>query len=324
MARGLLLRSASYALTLFLVTLIVFLLVQLLPGDPFSEDDFAGSRPLTEAQVAEIRALYHLDEPVHRQYLLWLADLLRGDLGTSFQDRRPVAGKIAERLPVTLTLNLLALVLMVGVSVPLGTVAAWRPGSALDRAAGAGTYALYALPVFWAALLLQLVFAARLGWLPLLGLASDRAAELGPLARLADRAAHLVLPTVCLAYPGLAYLSRFVRSSLVEGTSGEFDRAGRARGLTAFGILVRHGFRLASVPLLTLAGFLLRHLVAGSVLVEWTFAIPGLGLLFVEAVLARDVPVVMGLTLVSSVATLAGTFLADVLYAVADPRARNA
>jgi peptide/nickel transport system permease protein len=323
LARRLLLRAWGSVLTLLFVTLVVFVLIHLLPGDPFSDEEAAGTKRLTAAEIAELRALYRLDEPLGRQYLLWLGDLLRGDLGRSFQDRRPVSRKIAERLPATLTLNAAAVVLMLVVSIPIGTLAAWRRGVAFDRIAGGATYALYAVPVFWAALLLQLVFAARLGWFPLLGLSSEGAPGLGALARIGDRAAHLVLPAICLAYPGIAYISRFVRSSLLEATSGEFERAGRARGLTGLGLLARHGFRLGAVPLLTLAGFLVRHLVAGSVLVEWTFAIPGLGLLFIEGVLARDVPLVMGLTLVSSAATLAGTFLADSLYEVADPRVRR-
>ncbi len=324
MARILVWRAGSSLLTLFLVALVVFALIHLLPGDPLGEDEGSVQRHQTAAQIAELRALYHLDEPVHRQFLMWLGDLLRGDLGLSFHDRRPVAEKIGERLPVSMTLNALALALMLGLSVPLGVLAAWRPGSRLDRLTGAWTYALYALPVFWAGLLLQLVFSARLGWLPLYGLASDGARALGPAGRLGDRLAHLVLPTVCLAYGGLAYLSRFVRANLLEGVSGEFTRAARARGLSAFAVLVRHGFRQSAVPMLTLAGFMLRHLVAGSVLVEWIFAVPGLGLLFVDAVLQRDVPVVMGLTLLSSAATLGGIFLADLLYAVADPRVRHA
>jgi len=283
-----------------------------------------GLSRITAEQRAEVRALYHLDEPVVLRLALWLRDVARGDLGRSFHDRRPVSEKIAERLPVTISLNLVSLVLMLAVSVPLGTAAAARPGSWLDRLTGVGTYALYAVPVFWAALLLQIVVSVRLRWLPLHGLASPDADALGPFARLADAAAHLLLPAVCLAYPGIAYVSRFVRGTLVDSRLAEAGRAARARGLSESGVLLRHGFRQAAVPLLTLAGFLLPGLVGGSVIVETIFAIPGLGRLFVEAMFERDLPVIMGLTLLSGTATLAGILLADLAYAAADPRVRRA
>jgi peptide/nickel transport system permease protein len=319
-------RLAASSATLFLVTVVVFGLAHLAPGDPLGgaigEDSPSGRIP--PEKIEEIRAIYHLDEPLHRQYLLWLSDVSRGDLGRSFHDRRPVSEKIGERLGVTLALNLLSLALMVVVAVPIGALAAWRPGSFADRLTGIGTYALYAVPVFWAGLLLQIVFSVRLDWLPLYGLASPEIETFSLAGRLLDRAVHLFLPIVCLSYGGLAYLSRFVRSTLAENLRGDAIRAARARGLTLPGVLFRHGFRQASVPMLTLAGFLLPALVGGSVIVETIFAIPGLGRLFVDAVMQRDVPVIMGLTLLSGTATLAGIVAADLLYAVFDPRVRRA
>ncbi len=324
MVRAIARRVATGAVTLLLVTAIVFLLAAMssesaLPGESVDE----ASR-LTPEQRAEIRALYHLDRPPHVRYGMWIADLARGDLGRSFHDRRPVAEKIAERLPATLTLNAAALLLMIVVAVPLGALAASRPGSLLDRTAGAATYALYSIPVFWAALLLQLALAIRLGWLPLYGSQAAGIEAAGIAARLQDRLAHLVLPTVCLAYPGFAYLSRFVRGILVDNAAAESARAARARGLAPGAVVIRHGFRQAAVPLLTLAGFLLPRLVGGSVIVETIFAIPGLGDLFVDAMFQRDIPVVMGLTLLSGAATLGGIVAADLLYAAADPRVRRA
>ncbi len=316
-------RLAVAALTLFLVTVLVFALAHLAPGDPL--DDGSEEQTLSrlgESHLAELRAMLHLDEPLHRQYGYWLRDLLRGDLGRSFHDRRPVAEKILERLDVSLTLNGLALLVMVGVSVPLGALAAWRPGSRLDRWAAGGTYAAYAVPVFWAALVLQIVFAVRLNWLPLAGLTSEGHQGLGLPGRVLDRAAHLVLPVICLSYGGLAYLSRFVRATLLDNVNAETTRAARARGLGFLAVLWRHGFRQAAVPMLTLAGFLLPALVGGSVIVETVFAVPGLGRLFVDAVFQRDIPLLMGLTLLSGCATLAGIVAADLAYAVFDPRVR--
>jgi peptide/nickel transport system permease protein len=279
---------------------------------------------MTPEHRDELRRLYHLDEPLHRQYLLWLGDAARGRFGLSFHDRRPVAEKIGERLGTTLVVNGLSLLVMILLSVPVGAAAALQPGSAIDRWVGGTTYALYAVPVFWAGPVLQMVFSVRLGWLPLYGLTSDGAGSLDPLARFADTAAHLVLPVLCLAYGGLAYLSRFVRTTLLESSLVDAARAARARGLSAFRILVKHGFRQSAVPMLTLAGFLLPTLVGGSVVVETIFAVPGVGRLFYEALLQRDIPVLLGLTLLSGSATLAGILAADVAYAVADPRVRRA
>jgi len=318
-------RLATATVTLLLVTLLVFCLIHLAPGEPLGlEPDDEGLMRLGEQARAELRALYHLDQPLPKQYLLWLSDLARGDLGRSFHDRRPVVRKIAERLGVTLTLNACSLALLLLVALPLGTFAALNPGSGWDRFAAGGTYLLYAVPVFWAGLLLQILFSVQLGWLPLAGLRSYDHEFLLGLAGLADRAVHLILPIVCLSYSGLAYVSRFVRATLLENAAGDSWRAARARGLSLLGVLYRHGFRQAGVPLLTLAGFLLPSMVGGSVIVETIFAIPGVGRLFVDAAFQRDVPVLMGLTLLSGTATLAGILLADLAYVVVDPRIRRA
>lgn len=317
-------RLATGACTLLLVTALVFALVHVSAAGPLDPDTAGeGLHALPRAAVEELRAFYRLDRPLPERYALWLADVARGDLGLSFQDRRPVATRIAERLGTTLTLNALALVLMAGCALPLGALAALRPGSVWDRWVASGTYALQAIPVFWAGLLLQRFLSVDLGLLPLAGLTADGAHEWGVAARLADRAAHLVLPVLCLAYGGVAYLSRFVRANLLEHLGDEALRAARARGLSVGAVLVRHGFRRAALPLLTLAGFVLPGLVGGSVLVEQVFALPGLGSLFVEAASGRDLPLLLGLTLLSGVATLAGILLADVTYAWADPRVRR-
>jgi len=317
-------RAGQAMITLILVLMVVFLLAHLAPGDPLSgSGEGASLHRISPQKEQAIRDLYHLDEPLIRQFLLWFGDLARGDLGRSFHDRTPVLDKILQRLPITFGLNLFALLFMVLLAVPLGALAAWRPGSALDRWAGASTYGLYAIPVFWAGLLLQILFSVRLGWLPLYGIAGPNAGDLSWWHQMADRAAHLVLPVTCLGYGGLAYLSRFVRANLLEGAQAELNRAARARGMSEWSVVVRHGFRQAAVPMLTLAGFILPALVGGSVIVEEIFAIPGLGRLFVNAVFQRDIPVIMGLTLLSGIATLAGILMADLGYLVLDPRVRR-
>jgi len=310
--------------TLALVTVLVFLLIQLSAGGPLGgAAESEGLHRLTPEMKQELDRIYHLDQPLHRQFMLWLSDAARGDLGRSFHDRRRVSEKIAERAGVTLTLNLFALILTVLLAVLIGTAAALRPDSPWDRGSAIATYMLYALPVFWVGLLLQMLFSLRLGWLPAYGLASDNHAFLSPIFRSLDTAAHLVLPIVCLSYGSLAYLSRFVRATLLDNIGVEGTRAARARGLSEWAVLYRHGFRQAAIPMLTLAGFLLPGLVGGSVIVETIFAIPGLGQLFVDAVFQRDLPVLMALTLLTGGATLGGIVLADLAYAVVDPRVRR-
>jgi peptide/nickel transport system permease protein len=323
-SRFLIRRLITGLLTLCLVTMLVFLLIHLAPGDPLAESmQESGLQQFTPEGMAQLRQIYHLDQPLHRQYLLWLGDLLHADLGRSLTDRQPVMEKIRARLGISLQLNALALALMVCLAVPIGAIAAWRPGSRLDRYSALTTYMLYALPVFWAGLLLQLLFSIKLDWLPLAGLISDGNELLSLPARVLDRLAHLVLPVICLSYGGLAFLSRFVRATLIDNAAGEATRAARARGLSEWAVLIRHGFRQAAVPMLTLAGLLLPALVSGSVIVETIFAIPGLGRLFVDAAFARDLPVLMGLTLLSGVVTLAGIIAADIAYLTLDPRMRR-
>jgi peptide/nickel transport system permease protein len=318
-------RVATAVPTLLLVTVVVFALIHAVPGDPLSgsgEETVAGRLP--PDRLAALRATYRLDEPLPRRYALWLRDVATGDLGRSFRDRRPVGTLIAERLEVTATLNGLALAIVVAVGLPLGIAAARRPGSRLDRWTAIAGYALYAVPVFWAALMLQSVFSVHWELFPLQGVASEGVERFGWWTRLLDRAAHLVLPAISLAYGGIAYVARFVRANLLETALPASARAARARGVRPAAIVLRHGLRQAAIPLLTLAGFLLPALVGGSVLVETVFGIPGLGQLFYDAAFARDVPVIMALTLLSGAATLTGVVLADLLYAVADPRVRRA
>jgi peptide/nickel transport system permease protein len=310
--------------TLVLVSVGVFGLIHLAPGGPLGtgpgED---GLRPLPAHALTELRALYHLDQSVTRRYGLWLQDLSRGDLGRSFQDRRPVTTRISERLGLTLSLNGAVLLLTALVAVPLGAIAARRPGALRDRALAVLSSALFAVPVFWAGLLLQMIVALRWGWLPIAGARSPTADDWGSLAQLLDRARHLALPVLCLSYGSVAYVSRFVRASLLEGSVAESWRAARARGLSEWSILRHHALPQAALPLLTLAGFLLPGLFAGSVIVETLFALPGIGRLFFEAAMQRDMPVLMGLTLLSAVATVVGMLAADVAASLADPRVRR-
>jgi len=306
--------------TLFGITVIVFALLHLAPGSPGS-GSAESLRRVSGKAAAEMRRLYGLDRPLPAQFALWLGRVVRLDLGESFVDHRPVGERIREALPNTLVLNGLALVLALGLAVPLGVAAGSRPESAFDRISGAALFALYSLPTFWAALLLQTLFSVQLRWLPLYGVASDVAPA--GLAGLADRLAHLALPVTCLTYGTLAFVARLVRSGIVEARASDYVLAARARGASRRRAIWRHAFPNALLPVITLAGLLVPAVLSGSVVVELIFAWPGLGRLYLDSILARDYPVILALSLLSAAATLVATLAADIALAAADPRVRD-
>jgi len=306
--------------TLFGIAVVVFLLVHLAPGSPGLGG--AGSLRRTSGRAAEeMRRLYGLDRPLPERFGKWLSRVARFDLGESFVDHRPVSERIREALPNTLLLNGTALLLALLIAIPLGVVAGGQPEGGFDRASTAALFALYSMPTFWAALLLQTLLAVQLRWLPLYGVASDAAPS--GAAGLADRLAHLVLPVTCLTYGSLAFVARLVRSGVAEARASDFVLAARARGASRRQALWRHAFRNALVPLLTLLGLLLPVLLSGSVIVERIFVWPGLGQLYLDSILARDYPVILALSLISAVTTLLATLASDIAAAFADPRVRD-
>jgi peptide/nickel transport system permease protein len=307
--------------TLFGIVVLVFLLVHLAPGSPVSSIGGESGRRVTGQAAVEMRRLYGLDRPLPERFLLWLGRVARFDLGESFVDHRTVTARIREALPYTLLLNGLALLLTLGIAIPLGVAAGGRAEGTFDRASGVLLFALYSMPSFWAALLLQALFAVRLQWLPLFGTASD-AAPAG-LPGLFDRAAHLVLPVACLTYGSLAFVARLVRAGVAETVTKDYVAAARARGASRRRALWGHALPNALLPLITLLGLILPGLLSGSVIVERIFAWPGLGRLYFDSILSRDYPVILGLSLLGAVATLVCTLAADVASAAADPRVRD-
>jgi peptide/nickel transport system permease protein len=306
---------------LFGITVITFAVINLAPGDPVEliNRGEMNARISPEA-YREMLHLYGLDDPVYVRYLTWLKRLATMDFGSSFLDHRPVTEKIMERMPATLILNIASLVIALLLSVPLGLYSALRQHSRFDKVGGTALYVLYSLPEFWVALLLVMLFGVKLKLLPFHGMESVDARDLGFFGYWWDRLLHMILPLFCLTYGSLAFLSRFVRGSSLEVIRQDYIRTARAKGLDENRIVYLHVFRNTLIPVLTLLGLLLPTLISGSIILESIFSWPGIGNLFFNAVLARDYPVVMGLSFITAVMVLFSTLIADLLYAWADPR----
>ena len=306
------------------ITMISFVVIHITPGEPIGmQSEF---NPKITKEVRErLRAYYNLDKPLHIQYALWLGKIVSLDLGNSFSpDGRPVADKIFERIPITLFINLLSLLLILVVAVPLGVYSATRQGSWGDQVSTIFVFIGYATPTFWLALLLMILFGVELNLLPISGLRSLVGYEaLSPWGKLLDRAGHLLLPVLISAFGGLAGLSRYMRSSMLEVIRQDYITTARAKGLSERKVIYRHALRNALLPFITLMGLSVPGLIGGSVIFETIFSIPGVGQLFFYSVMARDYPVIMGMLVIVAVLTLLGNLLADVAYALADPRIRE-
>lgn len=308
------------ALTFIGITVATFALIHSVPGDPVAL--YSGRFNASPAVVEAIRREHHLDEPLSVQYLHWAKSVVRFDFGTSIADRRPVTREILRRLPNTVLLNGIALLLAAAIGIPIGLWSARRPGRLLDRGTAVTFFLLYSLPSFWVALLLMQWLSVKLGWLPLFGMTSDGYESLGGGAKVEDRLRHLILPVITLAYGQLAIFARFSRSAAYEVIRQDFITTARAKGAGEGAVLWHHTFRNALLPLITLLGLTVPYLISGSVIVEEIFQWDGIGLLFFDSIRSRDYPVAMGLTVVTAIVTLLASLVADVLYAVADPRVR--
>jgi peptide/nickel transport system permease protein len=310
-------------LTFFGITIAIFVLVHSVPGDPVSF--YVGSHgmgALSHAALDEIRREHHLDLPILQQYGWWLRGIVTFDFGTSFINHRTVTELIAEKLPNTFILNLVAFLVAALIGVPIGLWSATRSGRPSERASGVAFFLLYSLPSFWVALLLMQLFSVHLHILPLFGMTSDDYLDRGVTSKLADRALHLILPVVTLAYAQMAIYARFSKSALTEVIRQDFITTARAKGATSAAVLWHHALRNALIPLITLLGLTLPYLVSGSVIVEEIFQWDGIGRLYFDAISSRDYPTILGLSVATAVATLFASLLADILYAVADPRIR--
>lgn len=262
--------------------------------------------------------------PIPVRYVKWLVRIATFDFDRSFVDERPVIEKIGEALPVTMALNVIALLLIYGISVPIGVLSAIKRGSTFDHVTSLLVFMLYSMPNFFLATLLIMSFSSVKTWdlLPSVGLISDNANDLSFLQWVWDGALHMVLPMIVLVYAGFASLSRYVRTSLLETIQEDYVRTARAKGLDEWTVVIKHAFRNSLITIVTLVANLLPAMIGGSIVVEQIFTIPGMGRLGFEAILTRDYPVIMAITTFSAFLTLLGILLSDLLYGVVDPRIR--
>jgi peptide/nickel transport system permease protein len=309
-------RMAAVLPVLLVVSLVVFLILRLAPGDPAAA--IAGNNA-TNDDIAKIRTQLGLDSSIPVQYGIWMGRVLQGDLGYSFYLSKPVTELIAQRIEPTLALALGTVVLAVLVAVPLGTLAAWRLGGWLDRLLSGFSVAGFSIPVFVIGYLLIYLFAIRLEWLPVQGYKS----LMGPSgAGLWDWMRQLILPWMTLAIVYVALIARVTRASVSEALTEDYIRTARAKGLTETAVLLRHALANAAVPIVTVIGIGVALLIGGVVVTETVYAIPGLGSLTVDAVLNRDFPVIQGLVLLFSVSYVMVNLLVDLSYLFLDPRIR--
>lgn len=300
---------------------VTFLLVQLAPGDPFS--DMVENPRIPPEVRARWRERWGLDRPVHEQYILYLRNVARGDLGWSFSQHRPVADAIADVLPNTLLLMGVGLLGAFGLGVTAGVVRAGHRGSLADRALGAGTLMFYSMPDFWLATMAMLVFGYWLPVFPTSGMKTEVLYDyLSPVGKFTDRLWHLVLPATTLVLLISAIIARYQRAAVLDVATQDFVRTARAKGLSERTVLWRHLLRNALLPVITLLGLALPMLVGGAVFIEQVFAWPGMGRLVVLGINQRDHALVMAIVVMGSALVTLGSLLADLLYMAADPRLR--
>lgn len=304
-------------ITLIGISIISWLIITTAPGGPIS---LTMDPKISPKIIEQMMKNYDLDKPVYQQYFLWIKKLFTGRL-YSFKDGRPVLEKIWERIGNTLLLNLVAMTIIFSLAIPLGVFSARKQYSMMDRLTTFGVFLGLSIPGFWLAYLIILGTVELFGY-PVLGMRSFVTEGFGAGEIVMDRIWHLLLPAMIMAIHGLAGLSRYTRSSMLEVIRQDYIRTAKAKGVPEETVYYKHGLRNALLPIVTLFGFLIPGLIGGSIIMESVFAWPGIGRLAYQAVLARDYPVVMTINTITAVLVLLGNFIADLLYGVADPRIR--
>lgn len=284
------------------VSIAIFLVLHAIPGDPAQ---LAAGPDAAEEDIAQIRANYGLDRPLHEQYFIYLRNLAQGDLGTSFRTQRPVAEDIARTLPATVELAAAAMLIALLLGIPAGILSALRPGSLVDTTCTAVSVLGISMPGFFLGLLMMLLFAAELGWLPPTGRGGIE---------------HLVMPAITLGLPYVASFARITRSNMLDVLGEDYVRTARAKGLPRRAVVYKHALVNAAIPLVTLLGIYFGRLLGGAVIVETIFAWPGMGRYMIEAIAQRDIHVIQGTILVFALAIVLVNLLVDILYGLIDPR----
>jgi peptide/nickel transport system permease protein len=306
-------RLAQTVVLLLVVSLVVFALVVQAPGGPGILLD----RNMGPAEIAQMRAILGLDQPLHVQYVKWLAQVLRGNLGVSYQAGLPVLEIIGQMLPNTLVLSGAALVLALIVAIPAGVISAARPSSKADHAVTLLALFGISIPTFWFGLMLIVLFSIVLGWLPPGGMQT-----IGAPRSALDLARHLFMPALVLGSASMALFARYTRSSVMAVLREDYVRTARAKGLAEGAVVYRHALRNALLTIVTVVGVQLPRLIGGAAVTETVFAWPGMGSLAVRAAFERDYPMIMGITLVISAVVAVSSLLVDLLYVYIDPRIR--
>jgi peptide/nickel transport system permease protein len=306
------------------ITFVSFAVIHLAPGDPVAQLAGGDLSMQQDAQAyKQMREAFGLDKPLPVQYWNWLSRLVRLDFGRSFAPHgRQVLTMIAERLPITLLLNIVEMLIIVALAVPIGVLSATRQYSTFDKITTIFVFLGFATPDFWLALLLMILFGVQLGWLPISGLRSMNWEYLSFWQQQADFLGHLLLPILVATFGGLAGFSRYMRQSMLEVIRQDYIQSARAKGLAERVVVGKHALRNAMLPIVTILGLSLPGLIGGSVIVESIFAIPGMGQLMVQAAFERDYPVLMGNLVIVSTLTLLANLAADVAYGLVDPRIR--
>ena len=321
-------------ITLFGISVITFLLIHLAPGDPASIKRHGlsqGGKAAVESErgtvdaVTKFRQRYGLDKKLHEQYGMWISKLARGDLGETFHGGEKVWDVLKPRLLVTISLEAAAFLIIFAIAIPIGIFSAWRPESVLDRLSSFTMFVLYSLPSFWVATMLILLFGNRespfLGMhFPVAGLTDDRLVNPSGWETAKDVVWHAFLPVICLSYGSLAAVSRYMRTGMLEVIRQDYIRTARAKGLPESRVVLKHALRNGLFPIVTLAAAMLPVIVGGSIIIEFIFSIPGIGAYTIEAIRLREYHVLMTIFLLTGVMELIAILIADVAYAVLDPR----
>lgn len=312
MSRYVLQRFLGMVVVMFVVVTIVFIIVRVAPGDPAA---VMLGPDATAQDVASLRERLGLDRPLLLQYVLFLVQLAQGDLGESIFLNRPVLQAIAERAEPTFFLTIFSIFIASTIALPIGIYSAYRRGSVFDQSMTTVAMLAASVPSFWLGLLLIQFFAVRLGFFPVSGYG-------GPGASLVTRLSHLALPALALGITSSALILRFTRASMLDVLSDDYVRTARSKGMSEFRVVLKHAFKNALIPILTVLGLTAALLVSGAVVTETVFGLPGVGSLVVTAVLRRDYPVIQGALLIIAALYVLINFLIDMLYIVVDPRVR--